>query len=197
MGMPTGIVKVFHRSRGYGFIRPEMGGEDIFVHRRALEASGIKHLRKGQRVSFDQANDLGRPFATNLHLVNKADPKKADSKKADPKEVNGVSHGFQGAQRIDVAGEKPGKKPDKPIRKPIIRAALEQALADAVRVVAPECEAFVGVIIERVIPETPAGANWAVKGVRYGRADRDRCEAALGMSLHEKQLEYTLSDEQK
>ena len=75
------------------------------------------------------------------------------------------------------------------------RADLEQSLADAVRSVAPECQAFVGVIIERVVPETPEGANWAVKGVRYGRADRDRCEAALGMSLREKQLEYVLSDE--
>ena len=180
--MPTGVVKVFHRSRGYGFIRPETGGGDIFVHRRALEAAGIKHLRKGQRVSFDQANDLGRPFATNLHVANKADSK----------EVNGVRPGFQGVQNTDLAGE----KPDKPIRKPITRAALEQLLADAVRAVAPECEAFAGVIIERVAPETPGGANWAVKGVRYGRADRDRCEAALGMSLHETQLEFTLSDEQ-
>jgi len=183
MGMPTGIVKVFHRSRGYGFIRPETGGEDIFVHRRVLEAAGIKHLRKGQKVSFDQANDLGRPFATNLHVTNRADSK----------EVNGVSLGFQGVQNTDAAGE----KPDKPIRKPIMRAALEQLLADAVRAVAPECQAFVGVIIERVAPETPGGVNWAVKGVRYGRADRDRCEAALGVSLHEKQLEYTLSDEHK
>ena len=180
--MPTGVVKVFHRSRGYGFIRPETGGGDIFVHRRALEAAGIKHLRKGQRVSFDQANDLGRPFATNLHVANKADPK----------EVNGVSPGFQGVQNADLAGG----KPDKRIRRPITRAALQQSLADAVRAVAPECEAFAGVIIERVAPETPSGTNWAVKGVRYGRADRDRCEAALGMSLHEKQLEYTLSDEQ-
>src|SRR5439155_22068986 len=104
MGMPTGIVKVFHRSRGYGFIRPEAGGEDIFVHRRALEAAGIKHLRKGQRVSFDQANDLGRPFATSLHLADKADSKA----------VNGVSLSFQGVQKTDVAGE----KPDKPVRKP-------------------------------------------------------------------------------
>ena len=180
MGMPTGIVKVFHRSRGYGFIRPEAGGEDIFVHRRALEAAGIKHLRKGQRVSFDQANDLGRPFATNLRLETK-------------REVNGVSVSFQGVQNTDAAGE----KPENPIRKPITRAALEQSLADGVRGAAPECQAFVGVIIEHVVPETSVGANWAVKGVRYGRADRDRCEAALGMSLHEKQREYTLSDEQK
>ena len=181
MCMPAGIVKVFHRSRGYGFIRPEAGGEDLFVHRRVLEAAGIKHLRKGQRVSFDQANDLGRPFATNLRLENKAGSQ----------EVNGVSLPFQDVQNTDAAGE----KPDKPVRKPITRAALEQSLADAVRSVAPECEAFVGVIIEHVVPETSVGANWAIKGVRYGRADRDRCEAALGMSLHEKQLEYTLSDE--
>ena len=181
--MPTGIVKVFHRSRGYGFIRPEAGTEDIFVHFRALEAAGIKYLRKGQRVSFDQANDLGRPFATNLRLEDKAGSK----------QVNGVSLSFQDVQNADAADE----KPDKPIRKPITRAALEQSLADAVRNVTPECEAFVGVIIERVVPETSVGANWAVKGVRYGRADRDRCEAALGMSLHEKQLEYMLSDEQK
>jgi cold shock CspA family protein len=180
--MPTGIVKVFHRSRGYGFIRPEAGGEDIFVHRKVLEAAGIKHLRKGHRVSFDQANDLGRPFATNLRLETE-------------REVNGVSVGFQGVQNknADAAGE----KPDKPVRQPITRANLEQSLADAVRSVAPECQAFVGVIIERVVPEKPGGANWAVKGVRYGRADRDRCEAALGMSLREKQLEYVLSDEQE
>ena len=181
MGMPAGIVKVFHRSRGYGFIRPEAGGEDLFVHRRALEAAGIKHLRKGQRVSFDQANDLGRPFATNLRLENKAG-----------QEVNGVSlHFSRRAENTDAAGE----KPDKPVRKPITRAALEQSLADAVRSVAPECQAFVGVIIERVVPETSVRSNWAVKGVRYGRADRDRCEAALGMCLREKQREYVLSDE--
>ena len=178
--MPTGIVRVFHRSKGYGFIRPEAGGEDIFVHCRVLEAAGIKHLRKGLRVSFDQANDLGRPFATNVRLEDKAGST----------EVNGISPGFHGVQNAAAADE----KPDRPVRKPITRAALEQSLADAVRSVTPECEAFVGVIIERVVPETPVGANWAVKGVRYGRADRDRCEAALGMSLHEKQLEYMLSD---
>ena len=179
--MPTGIVKVFHRSRGYGFIRPEAGGGDIFVHRRALEAAGIKHLRKGQKLSFDQANDLGRPFATNLRLETKP-------------EVNGVSVSFHGVQ--DKNADAVGEKPDKPVRKPITRADLEQSLADAVRSVGPECQAFVGVIVERVVPETAGGANWAVKGVRYGRADRDRCEAALGMSLHEKQLEYVLSDDQ-
>jgi cold shock CspA family protein len=181
--MPTGIVKVFHRSRGYGFIRSEADGEDIVVHRRALEAAGIKHLRKGLRVRFDQANDLGRPFATNLRLEDKAGPN----------EVNGTSLGLHGAQKTEAAD----KKPDKPVRQPIALAALEQSLADAVRGVGPECEAFVGVIIERVAPEASGGTNWAVKGVRYGRADRDRCEAALGVCLHEKQREYTLSDERK
>lgn len=184
--MPTGIVRVFHRSRGYGFIRSETGGEDIFVHRRALEAAGIKHLRKGHKVSFDQANDLGRPFATNLRLET-------------TQGANGASVSFEDLQDkpADAGGERPVvEKPDKLVRMPIARADLEQLLADAVRSVAPDCQAFVGVIIERVVPQAPGEANWAVKGVRYGKADRDRCEAALGMSLREKQLEYVLSDEQ-
>ena len=178
--MPTGIVKVFHRSRGYGFIRSETGGADIFVHRRALDAAGIKHLRKGHKVSFDQANDLGRPFATNLRLETKP-------------EANGASVNLEGIQ--DKPADAAVEKPDVPVRTPIARADLEQSLADAVRSIAPDCEAFVGVIIERVVPKAPGGANWAVKGVRYGRADRDRCEAALGVSLREKQLQYVLSDE--
>lgn len=178
--MPTGVVKVFHRSKGYGFIRSETGGQDIFVHRRALEAAGIKHLRKGHKVSFDQANDLGRPFATNLRLETK-------------RETNGASVHFHEAkvENADAAE----KKPDNPVKTAINRIELEQALAEAVRSVSPECEAFVGVIIERVVPETSGAVNWSVKGVRYGKADRDRCEAALGMSLREKQLEYVLSDE--
>ncbi|WKA30578.1 cold shock domain-containing protein [Bradyrhizobium roseum] len=178
--MPTGVVRVFHRSKGYGFIRSETGGEDIFVHRRALEAAGINYLRKGHRVSFDQANDLGRPFATNLRLETK-------------RQVNGASVGLQDAE-IEHA-ELVVEQPDKPVRKPIARVELEQSLADAVRSVAPECQALVGVIIERVVSKAPDGSNWAVKGVRYGRADRDRCEAALGVCLREKQLEYVLSDE--
>lgn len=178
--MPTGIVKVFHRSRGYGFIRPEAGGEDIFVHRRALEAAGIKHLRKGHKVSFDQANDLGRPFATNLRLETKH-------------EANGVSVGLPDVQPASTEAAAV-EKPDNPVRKPITRAYLEQSLADAVRSIDPGCQAFVGVIIERVAPKTAGGVNWAIKGVRYGKADRDRCEAALGMCLREKQLEYVLSD---
>jgi len=178
--MPTGVVKVFHRSRGYGFIRSETGGEDIFVHRRALEAAGIKHLRKGHKVSFDQANDLGRPFATNLRLETKP-------------ETNGASVSFHEAKVENTDAVE--KKPDNPVRTTINRIDLEQSLAEAVRSVSPECQAFVGVIIERAVPKTSGAVNWAVKGVRYGKADRDRCEAALGMSLREKQLEYVLSDE--
>ena len=155
----------------------------IFVHRRVLEAAGIKHLRKGQRVSFDQANDLGRPFATNLRLANKAGPKRSTE-----------SHSVFKACRIQMRLAKS--------RTSLFESrSSARLLSNRWRMrfvaVAPECQAFVGVIIERVVPETSDGANWAVKGVRYGRADRDRCEAALGMSLHEKQLEYTLSDEQK
>jgi len=185
--MPTGVVKVFHRSKGYGFIRSETGGEDIFVHRRALEAAGIKHLRKGHKVSFDQGNDLGRPFATNLRLETKG-------------EVNGASVSLHDVQHesTDAPAEKQVETPDRtdvPVRKPIGRVDLEQLLADAVRSIGPEYQGFVGVIIERLAPQKSNGVNWAIKGVRYGKTDRDRCEAALGMSLREKQLEYVLSDE--
>lgn len=123
--MPTGVVKVFHRSKGYGFIRSEAGGEDIFVHRRALEAAGIKHLRKGHKVSFDQANDLGRPFATNLRLET------ANQGLETKREVNGSSASFHHVEteNADAAGE----QPDKRVRKPITRTDLEQSLADAVR----------------------------------------------------------------
>ena len=155
------------------------GGEDIFVHRRALEAAGIKHLRKGLKVSFDLANDLGRPYATSLRLETRP-------------EANGVAAVLPSPQH--ASGDPAGEKPDKPAQMQINRADLELLLAEAVRSVAPECVAFVGVIIEHMAPETQGAANWAIKGVRYGKSDRDRCEAALGILLHEKQLEYVLSD---
>lgn len=79
-------------------------------------------------------------------------------------------------------------------RKPIARAELEQAIAGAVKASNPECQDFVAVIVERVVPASPGGANWAVKGVRYGKASRELCDAALSNCVTEKQLEFELSD---
>jgi hypothetical protein len=79
-------------------------------------------------------------------------------------------------------------------RRSITRAALELAIADAVRESDPHCVPFVGIIVERVIPHPPGGPNWAVKGIKYGKADRDRCHAAISMFLEVGLREFEISD---
>jgi len=79
-------------------------------------------------------------------------------------------------------------------RSPITRAALESAIAEAVRGSNPDCGALVGVIVERVAPKAPGGANWVLKGVRYGRAKRDRCRAAIAICVEDGQRQFEVSD---
>jgi hypothetical protein len=79
-------------------------------------------------------------------------------------------------------------------RTSITRAALELAIAEAVRSGSPECSALIGIIVERVVPSAPGSANWAVKGIRFGKADRDQCGAAISKIVEERQLEFELSD---
>jgi hypothetical protein len=86
------------------------------------------------------------------------------------------------------------KNEDQPTRKPVTRAALEQSLTEAVRSSHPEFEAFAGVIVERVVPAAPGYANWAVKGVRYGKADRHRSGTVLSYCVEEALLEFEVSD---
>lgn len=64
----TGIVKFFNGERGYGFIKPDDGGRDVFVHITAVEQAGLKALNEGQRISFDVEPDKkGKgPKAVNL-----------------------------------------------------------------------------------------------------------------------------------
>ena len=65
--MPIGTVKFFNEGKGYGFIAPESGGNDAFVHISAVEASGMRTLRENQRVSFDLEQDRrGKMAAVNL-----------------------------------------------------------------------------------------------------------------------------------
>jgi CspA family cold shock protein len=66
--MPTGTVKFFNGAKGYGFIAPEGGGNDVFVHVSELERSGIHSLNEGDRVSFDAKMDpkKGKPNAVNI-----------------------------------------------------------------------------------------------------------------------------------
>ena len=55
--MPIGTVKFFNSTKGFGFIAPEGGGKDVFVHATALERAGLRSLREGQKVSFDTQTD--------------------------------------------------------------------------------------------------------------------------------------------
>jgi cold shock protein len=71
MGMPTGRVKFFNTDRGYGFIAPDDGGPDVFVHVHDIEAAGIKIVVAGQLLAYEvgPARD-GRSKAVNIHLLN-------------------------------------------------------------------------------------------------------------------------------
>jgi cold shock protein len=66
--MPTGTVKWFDAQKGYGFIRPEDGAGDVFVHASAVERAGMDALREGQRVAYEVQRDprRGKSSAENL-----------------------------------------------------------------------------------------------------------------------------------
>jgi len=68
--MATGTVKWFNTTKGYGFIAPEGGGKDVFVHISAVERSGLTGLADNQKVSFDLSSGRdGRQNADNLKLI--------------------------------------------------------------------------------------------------------------------------------
>jgi CspA family cold shock protein len=64
--MATGTVKFFNQTRGFGFISPEDGSKDVFVHITAVEQSGMSQLNEGQKVTFDVEADARGPKAVNL-----------------------------------------------------------------------------------------------------------------------------------
>ena len=68
--MATGTVKWYNASKGFGFIEPESGGKDVFVHASALERAGLTGLADNQKVTFDlEAGRDGRESASNLALA--------------------------------------------------------------------------------------------------------------------------------
>jgi CspA family cold shock protein len=68
--MPTGTVKFFDETKGFGFITNEAGGPDAFVHISAVQAAGMNTLEKEQRISYDLENDArGKSSAANLKAV--------------------------------------------------------------------------------------------------------------------------------
>ena len=64
--MPVGTVKFFNTIKGYGFIQPDDGSKDVFVHISAVERAGMTSLREGQKISFDITTERGKTAATNI-----------------------------------------------------------------------------------------------------------------------------------
>ena len=64
--MAVGTVKWFNPTKGYGFIKPEDGSKDVFVHISAVERAGMNSLSEGQRVSFEVSMESGKAAAVNL-----------------------------------------------------------------------------------------------------------------------------------
>jgi CspA family cold shock protein len=67
--MATGTVKWFNASKGFGFIQPESGGKDVFVHITAVQAAGLQGLNDGQRVSYEVQMERGKESASSLKLL--------------------------------------------------------------------------------------------------------------------------------
>ncbi|HXS42122.1 MAG TPA: cold-shock protein [Stellaceae bacterium] len=68
--MAIGTVKWFNTQKGFGFIRPDDGGKDVFVHISAVERAGMGSLAEGQKIKYDVAMDRGKPAAANLSLAD-------------------------------------------------------------------------------------------------------------------------------
>jgi hypothetical protein len=77
----------------------------------------------------------------------------------------------------------------------VSRANLQSAITEAVRKSEPDCEAFVGVLIKPETPKTRYDANWAIKGVKFGRSDRDKSSKAMATIVQRMQRDFKLSED--
>ena len=68
--MSTGTVKWFNGTKGYGFIAPEEGGNDVFVHISAVQSAGIQNLNENQKLSYEIVEKNGKSSAENLELID-------------------------------------------------------------------------------------------------------------------------------
>jgi CspA family cold shock protein len=183
--MATGTVKSFSRSKGYGFIRTDSSDKEVFVHLSAVKKAGLADLRKGQKVKFEIFDNGGKAAAKNL-CVNRTIQNTAGHK------LVAIQNGNTPDARCKMSSKNARSLNGK--RTPISRAALELAIAETIRASDPQCQGLVGVIVERIVPKSAGDANWIVKGVKYGKAERARCSVALSNCVEEGQREFEISD---
>ncbi|HEY3812454.1 MAG TPA: cold-shock protein [Caulobacteraceae bacterium] len=67
--MPTGTVKWFNTTKGFGFVQPDEGGPDVFVHISAVQKAGMQGLNEGQKVSYEIQMERGKSAAANLKAL--------------------------------------------------------------------------------------------------------------------------------
>ena len=68
LSVATGTVKWFNPTKGYGFIQPDSGGKDVFVHISAVEKAGLSSLNEGAKVSYEEMSNRGKTSAENLRV---------------------------------------------------------------------------------------------------------------------------------
>ena len=68
LSVATGTVKWFNPTKGYGFIQPDTGGKDVFVHISAVEKAGLSSLNEGAKVSYEEMSNRGKTSAENLRV---------------------------------------------------------------------------------------------------------------------------------
>lgn len=68
--MATGIVKWFNPTKGYGFIQPDQGGNDVFVHISAVQEAGLSTLAESQKLNYEVTSNKGKVSATEIKIIN-------------------------------------------------------------------------------------------------------------------------------
>lgn len=110
--MPIGTVKWFNVEKGYGFIAPEEGGTDAFVHISAVERSGMRVLVEGQQVEYELGmSKQGKPAAQNLKVIGGPTPEEAEAMAPKPRRDFGGDRprsGFGGPRGGGFGGERSG-----------------------------------------------------------------------------------------
>jgi hypothetical protein len=146
-----------------------------------LKAQQLKETL-GDTISQNNASRPPAVSETAIEII----PSSSEPIRQDPPPV--IDH-------ADAAPPPPTPKKNWRDRVPIAAEELELAIADAVKKAAPGCEAFVGVIVQQTTPRTRFEPNWAVRGVKFGKAGRETVTEALATIVERMQREFRLSAE--